>query len=340
MKFEFLRLGGARLQKDAGASNESVQWLPRNRVRAKRPGDFAIVLLASGVVVLLGMVLVIARYGPAQAEATAGVAQVEPARKAEPDKNAAVASADAPQSAPVVAPRALQAEALPRAEIPLRSPPVRNVSETPAPAPVADSSPAAGRKLPMRSSDAEPAIVAQPPAQIPAAAPVTSGNPTIETASIVPRPAAEVDSQLIFGTPVVTSPVIAQPAEAPAPGPEEANADDALPAVAPAPPARPEKLAALAPPPSTAARPAPGKGGSGATWAVWFDEFPDQRSVAAKLNALQGKYGPYLGGRTLTYTRTGKVWRARVSGLTEDLAQSICGKVKSAGAACAVGGRN
>ena len=72
---------------------------------------------------------------------------------------------------------------------------------------------------------------------------------------------------------------------------------------------------------------------------MYFDQFPDQAAAAARINAMQSKYGPYLGGRSLTYTRTGGDWRLRVSGLTEDVARGICDKVKSAGSNCAVGGR-
>ncbi|MDB5571350.1 MAG: hypothetical protein JWN93_2533, partial [Hyphomicrobiales bacterium] len=93
-------------------------------------------------------------------------------------------------------------------------------------------------------------------------------------------------------------------------------------------------------PDASAAAPAQRKGGAGATWAVYFDHFPDMKSAAAKINGLQGKYGPYLAGRKLTYGRSGAGgYRVRVTGLTEDAAQAMCGKVKGAGSLCAVGGK-
>jgi len=73
--------------------------------------------------------------------------------------------------------------------------------------------------------------------------------------------------------------------------------------------------------------------------AGYFDSFPDQKAAAGQINALQSKYGPHLGGRRLTYARSGDGWRLRASGLTQAEAAQMCESVRKSGSACAIGAR-
>ena len=267
-----------------------VDWLPRaRRVNARRPGDLLVVVLASGVVILLGLVAVILRFG---GEAAPRAAAIQPAPRA------AQASAPAQSLAP--------------------PPPL---ARAPAAPPAASASPSAAASLPAAALASAPVAAAR------AIAPSTplSEQPTALAFSAAPPPRAAIP----MPAPVDEAPLASIPQAAP-----------------PAPPVRPASLRAEAPKPEgakpEAAKPeaALRRGGPGATWAVYFDRFPDQKSVAAQINALQGKYGPHLGGRRLTYARASdKSWRVRVAGLTEEAAGEICEKVRKTGGACAIGGR-
>ena len=306
--------------RQAPGETKTVAWLPRSRRVQRKPGDLLVVLLSSAIIILLGLVAVILRFGSAvEASAPSPAAVAQQAQQQ--------ASRPRPAAAPVPAP---------------------------APAPAAATAPTA-----MRASVPAGALAAAPVAAtggVTPAAPIADQPPGLAFAAVAPR----------LATPVP------EPAPIPAPAPRLARVDPETGALAPTPPARPANLRAE---PKTEARatpqqrpeaapqapqgqqsqqapqgqqsqqaqqaePALRRGGAGAAWAVYFDRFPDQKSVAAQINALQGKYGAHLGGRRLTYARAADdSWRVRVAGLTEEAAGEICEKVRKTGGACAIGGR-
>ncbi len=263
----------------------NVVWLPRSRKAGRRPGDLLVVLLASGVIILLGLVAVIVRFGPAN-EPAASLALAPQAQRARPSPPAA-----------------------------------------PAPPPAAKETAKEAAKEAVLQTAMAPAPVAAARAIVPAA-PLSEQPPGLAFAPDPPR--------------------LVTPVPEPAPAPRVARLDPQTaptPTVRPAPVREPSQTGgakpALAKPDADKAESAPlRRGGEGSTWAVYFDRFPDQKSVAAQINALQGKYGPHLGGRRLTYARASdEGWRVRVAGLTAESAGEICEKVRKTGGACAVGGR-
>lgn len=294
-------------RKQKTARHEAVDWLPRARVRGKG-GDFLVVVLSSAVFIMLGLAAMIVRFGPA-----------DPASALTAPKQNLGANL---QPAPAV----VQQTEIVRSQNGI----VRNIasvgSNPPASSLSASNPPASGlpaSAAPVLPADAlAPGRVAREPAIV-AAAPIAAQPPGV---AFAPDP------------PPLAPRVIADSERAPEPlvralphNPQIEAKPEAKSAEA----ARPQIAKAEPPPPETALR----KGGEGATWAVYFDRFPDQRAAAAQINALQSKYSPHLGGRRLTYTRKGESWLMRASGLTEEAAGQVCEKVRKAGFACSVGAK-
>ncbi|MDB5571972.1 MAG: hypothetical protein JWN93_3155, partial [Hyphomicrobiales bacterium] len=67
MNLEFSRSRGAAGPREA----EPVQWLAPSRIRTRRPGDTLVVLLASALLILLGVAALAVRFGSSPSEATA-----------------------------------------------------------------------------------------------------------------------------------------------------------------------------------------------------------------------------------------------------------------------------
>lgn len=286
-------------------SVESVAWLPRTRGRGKG-GDLLVVALSSAVFIMLGLAAMIVRFSPADQGA---VAVAAPQQRATP-KAAENAPSEIVRSQNEIA----RSQNEPRSVSAVGSnPPPSSASRLPADA------------LAPKPVAREPAIVA--------AAPITAQPPAVAFEPNPPPLAPRVvDAFESAQQPSAQEPPTRALPRKPeiAPKPEIAAKPDARSLE----PAR-TQVARAEPPAESSLR----KGGAGATWAVYLDRFPDQRAAAAQINALQGKYGPYLGGKRLTYTRSGDGWAVRASGLTEESAGQVCDKVRKAGSACSIGGR-
>ncbi len=310
MKFEFSRHVSAADPRDPAP----VQWLAPASLRTSRSRDTLVIALASAVLALLGVVAVVVRFGSTPSEATATTLAALPqqvmraqAPKAPPQNQALQNPALAPSAAaPDAAPQAIVATPISPVVLSRLDPPFTGTTA------VSAVSPRTARVSADASAFAPTAIPSVPSVRREEADAARDAprdeQPRLEPAA--PRRQARLN-------------------------PEPEPAPTAKPAAAPA----TRTSARATPEDSAAGAPALRKGGEGATWAVYFDQFPDMKAAAAQINALQGKYGPHLGGRSLTYAKAGAGWRMRVSGLTSEAAETICGKVKSAGNACSVGGR-
>jgi hypothetical protein len=286
----------------------NVVWLPRSRKAGRRPGDLLVVLLASGVIILLGLVAVIVRFGPAN-EPAASLALAPQAQRARPS----------PPAAPAPPPAARETAKETAKETARETAKEAVLQTAMAPAPVA----AARAIVPAAPLSEQPPGLAFAPDPPRLVTPVPEPAPAPRVARLDPQAAP---------TPTVRPAPVREPSQTGGAKPALAKPDAAKPEAA-----KPE----AAKPDADKAESAPlRRGGEGSTWAVYFDRFPDQKSVAAQINALQGKYGPHLGGRRLTYARASdEGWRVRVAGLTAESAGEICEKVRKTGGACAVGGR-
>jgi hypothetical protein len=303
-------------RKQKTARHEAVDWLPRTRVRGKG-GDFLVVVLSSAVFIMLGLAAMIVRFGPA-----------DPASALTAPRQNLGAYLQPAQSKPT--PAALEQTEIVRSQNEI----VRNIasvgsnpSGSTAPAVSLSASNLSASGLPSSAAPVLPADalapgrVAREPAIV-AAAPIAAQPPGV---AFAPDPPPLAPRVITYPERVPEPPVRAFLRK-----PEIEVRPENSPE-----PARPQIAKAEAPPPAAALR----KGGEGATWAAYFDSFPDQRAAAAQINALQSKYSPHLGGRRLTYTRKGETWLMRASGLTQEAADQVCEKVRKAGSACSVGGR-
>jgi hypothetical protein len=300
MNFEIRRSGGAAAPPvKKRGGGETVSWLPPARVRAGRGGDMLIVLLSSAFFIMLGFAAMIVRFGSGGAPATIAVA--------------------APQSKS------------PAASSPALAPASEKVTLRGSEAPVGSNPP---RAEPVGAQIQTQAVVVPPP-RLPADALIPTPVAR-EPAIVSAAPIASQPTGLAFAPnpPMPAPPVVA---DAPAPPQREARlvAGPDSPAARKPEPVKPESAKLAAASPESGLR----SGGPGATWAAYFDRFPDQKAAAAQINALQSKYNPHLGGRRLTYSRSGDGWRVRASGLTQEAAAQVCENVRKSGSACAIGGR-
>ena len=287
---------------------ETVSWLSPARVRAGRRGDLLVVLLSSAVFIMLGLAAMIVRFGPHDAPATIGATA--------PRSPAPATSSPAPAAA--------------SDKVTLRG------SETSVGSNPARAEPVA----PQRQTQTQ--VIVSPPPRLPANALVPApGAREAATVAAAPISAQPTDVAFARNLPPAAAPVVAPVANEPASVPRQrearllADADRSIarkPEAATPQAAKPEIVAA-------SPEAGMGSGGAGATWAAYFDSFPDQKAAAGQINALQSKYGPHLGGRRLTYARSGDGWRLRASGLTQAEAAQMCESVRKSGSACAIGAR-
>lgn len=292
---------------------ETVAWLPRAKVRGKG-GDLLVVVLSSAVFIMLGLAAMIVRFSPS--DSTNAVAA--------PQQAGANSQAASPKGAPVEIVRSQN-------EIARSQDERRSVSAVGSNPPASSVQPIAQQASRLPAEALAPAPLAREPAII-AAAPIAAQPPAIAFAPEPPPVAPLVEAAPEPILEQVARPVSQRPEpQIPKPAPK---VEATKPEVRSPEPVR-TQVARAEPPAQSSLR----RGGEGATWAIYFDRFPDQRAAAAQINALQGKYGPYLGGKRLTYTRKGESWLMRASGLTEEEASQVCEKVRNAGSACSIGGR-
>jgi hypothetical protein len=318
MNLKIRRTGGVMALPGKKSGGETISWLAPARVRAGRAGDMLIVLLSSAVFIMLGLAAMIVRFGPDVAPSTIAVAAPQP--------KAPAASASANVSEKAI----LRGSESPVGSNPARMEPVP--AQTQAPALVASPT-----RLPANAL--APAPVAREPAIV-AAAPIAAQPTELAFARNVPPNAPPVapsepalpqrEARLTAGPDRVSPARKAEIAKPEAAKPEPAKPEPVKPE-----PAKPETAKLAAASPEAGLR----SGGPGATWAAYFDRFPDQKAAAAQINALQSKYNPHLDGRRLTYSRSGDGWRLRASGLTQEAAEQVCERVRKSGSACAIGAR-
>lgn len=313
--------------------SESVQWLPRSRLRSGGRGDFMLTMLMVATVSVLAVAAGFAAWSRHEGSGSQGGELASSSTM--PDKGPDRASAARAPAVPTTSPPApvRNASAIP---IGPAAPPSDVRAPAPSPAAVA-AAPAATVRIDSSGAPINPPLPptqtarTEPPVDI---APAPASPPPPVAPAPVPRFSAgsfEAPPQLAGVSdwappaPSAAAPVRSEPA-APRDLTRAALTPERAAPSSPAP--APQRTAALTPPPAPGAR-----------VSVYLDEYPDQKAAAAALSQKSGAYGRAIGpGGKLTYTRrNGDSWRLRVSNLDQAAAEAMCVRLRSAGAPCSIG---